>query len=96
MFTGVLLGIPKKEAKVKLVRFSCGCVGTEPVEGISIIFTVCDHSFGDNEILFYESNRCSGKTYEPLDSDETRGIIEKTSRLISNGYDFREMKRLMG
>jgi len=80
---------------VKLVKFSCGCVGTEPVGETSVIFTACDRGMGDNEILFYESPRCSGKTYEPLDTVETDDIINEISKLISNGYDFRKMKQLL-
>jgi len=77
---------------VKLVKFSCDCIGTEPVDGLTVILRACD---GEGNISFFQSNRCHEKSYRPLDSDEVRDIIEETSKLISNGYHFREMKRLM-
>ncbi len=77
---------------MKLVKFSCGCVGTEPIDGQSVIFKTCD---GGGDISFYKTNRCQQKTHEPLDTVETDDIINETSKLISNGYDFRKMKQLL-
>jgi hypothetical protein len=49
---------------MRIVRFNCGCIGTEPDDnGMSAVLMACDSSMGDPGM----ANRImEGKTFEPM------------------------------
>lgn len=74
----------------KLVRYSCGCIGTEPVQGTSTIVNGCD---GEGNLSFYQ--REITKTFEPLPPKETEEFRSQIERLIYDGYSMRTVRSAM-
>ena len=80
----------------KLVKFSCDCVGTEPVRGISTIISCCD---GEGAISFYQRNMDSPrveKAFKPLSTEETDTYREQIQQLIFDGYSLKAVKSALG
>ena len=66
-----------------LVKFSCGCVGTPPIDGKSIILDNCDRDKDDDgELHFFQRNMTDNngqvKSFEPLPPEK---VQEYTQRL---------------
>lgn len=72
----------------QLVKFSCGCIGTKPVEGTSTIVNGCD---GEGNLSFYQRD-IDLKTFEPLDPKETEEFRSKIEQLIYDGYRMRTVR----
>lgn len=75
----------------KLVKFSCGCIGTKPVEGTSTIVNACD---GEGNLSFYQ-REIDLKTFEPLNPKETEEFRSQIERLIYDGYSMRTVRSLV-
>lgn len=71
----------------QLVRFSCGCVGTKPVQGTSTVINSCD---GEGNLAFYQ--RTFDKTFEPLTTEENEEFRDQIERLIYDGYRMRTVR----
>lgn len=76
----------------QLVKFSCGCIGTKPVEGTSTIVNSCD---GEGNLSFYQRD-IDLKTFEPLDPKETEEFRTQIERLILDGYNMKTMRSVLG
>lgn len=74
----------------QLVKFSCGCIGTHPIEGTSTIVNSCD---GEGNLSFYQ--REITKTFEPIDPKETEEFRSQIERLIYDGYSMRTVRSLV-
>jgi len=78
-----------------LVKFSCGCIGTKPVDGSSTVISSCDNDGEGPEVTFYTSDRINGKTYLPLNEGETAPYRAKIEKLIYDGYRMKSLKRIL-
>lgn len=74
----------------QLVKFSCGCIGTHPIEGTSTIVNGCD---GEGNLSFYQ--REITKTFEPLPTKEAEEFRNQIERLIYDGYSMRTVRSAM-
>lgn len=74
----------------QLVKFSCGCVGTKPVQGTSTVIKSCD---GEGDLSFYQ--RTLDKTFEPLSPEDTEEFRSQIERLIYDGYSMRTVRSLV-
>ena len=74
----------------QLVKFSCGCIGTKPVEGNSTVIRSCD---GEGDLAFYQ--RGITKTFERLSLEENEQFREQIERLIYDGYSMRTVRSLV-
>jgi len=79
-----------------LVRFSCGCVGTKPVNDQVWCFISCDRAYEDNEIHIYIRESLVKKQFEPISAEEEHELITKISDLVHNGYKFQSIQRILG
>jgi hypothetical protein len=75
----------------QLVRFSCDCVGTMPVNGISTIVRSCD---GEGANTFYQ--RTIEKNFQPLSAEQTEVFRSEIEKLIFDGYGLRSIKNSLG
>lgn len=75
----------------QLVKFSCGCIGTHPVEGTSTIVNGCD---GEGNLSFYQ-REIDLKTFEPLPPKESEEFRNQIERLIYDGYSMRTVRSLV-
>lgn len=75
----------------QLVKFSCGCVGTKPVEGTSTVIKSCD---GEGELAFYP--RTLDKAFESLSPEETEEFRSQIEQLIYDGYSMRTARAALG
>ena len=74
----------------QLVRFSCDCVGTAPVNGVSTIIRGCD---GEGDIAFYQ--RTLNKDFSPLSPEDTEVFRSEIENLIFDGYSMRTVRSLV-
>jgi hypothetical protein len=84
---------------IKLVKFSCGCIGTEPNQsGESHLIEYCDVGrYNDDPYpaLSELNTRCFNKTFVPLTLEEYIKITDELSELISDGHKFRKLRWLL-
>lgn len=74
----------------QLVKFSCGCIGTKPVEGNSTVIKSCD---GEGDLAFYQ--REITKSFERLSPEDTEEFRSQIERLIYDGYSMRTVRSLV-
>lgn len=75
----------------QLVRFSCDCVGTAPINGVSTIVRSCD---GEGDIAFYQ--RTIDKSFQPLSAQEGEVFRSEIEKLIFDGYSMRTVRFAIG
>jgi len=84
---------------MKLVRYSCGCVGFEPddhPEGVLLI-SACDDDSTDNEFgLFRRTAMPTDRAYEEVGVLGANEYVRQLSALIRDGYEYRELRTAMG
>lgn len=78
-----------------LVRFSCGCIGTVPVDRKSLIVNACDKDYASNEMCFHESERVADKKYESLPEPERDAIVKELGKLVGEGYGLRQIRLIL-
>ena len=74
----------------QLVKFSCGCIGTKPVQGTSTVIKSCD---GEGDLAFYQ--RTLDKAFEQLSPEDTEEFRSQIERLIWDGYSMRTVRSLV-
>jgi hypothetical protein len=75
----------------QLVKFSCGCIGTKPVQGISTVIDSCD---GEGGLSFYQ--RTLDKAFEPLEPEVNENYREEIQKLIFDGYNMKTIRSVLG
>ena len=75
----------------QLVRFSCDCVGTAPINGVTTIVRSCD---GEGNTAFYQ--RTIEKDFQPLSAEQTEVFRSEIEKLIFDGYNMRTMRSVLG
>jgi len=84
---------------MNLVRFDCGCIGFAPdKDGNALIVEACDSDDGERISFFEQSMKNMDntiKSYKPLTEIGVGQLKTKIQCLISDGYKFREIKRLL-
>ena len=78
---------------LKLVRFHCGCIGTEPINGLTNL--VCVASDDRSEHPFLAEHRVTTPGYTAVSQKETDLIVETIHSLIMDGVRYRELKSKM-
>lgn len=85
------------------VQYDCGCIGFPPDEdGSAIIVLYCDSEEGPEVISFFRRDMtriCKGKqipkNFKELTEVGEAQIITKIQRQLSEGYRYREIRRLL-
>lgn len=79
---------------MKLVRFGCGCVGTDDAE------TLLKSCGGDLEheltLIHPDYILKRNKPGIPLTKEETNQVVNEIQSLILDGYKFRRVKGILG
>lgn len=75
-----------------LVKWSCGCIGIHTAEQ-DIMIKNCDSDRDSPDYSFYITDRCSDKTFEPLENAPE--VIEGIHKLLMDGERFRVIKRAL-
>ncbi len=80
---------------LKLVRFRCGCIGTEPVNGLTQI--VSRDSVEGYELGMPEDHQPTEPGYDVVHStDPVYGqILAELQLLIRQGYRYRQIKQAL-
>jgi len=77
---------------LKLVKFSCDCIGTVPDDdGFSILVRTCD---GRRDICFLRRDM-GGKSYDALPLMQTNELIREIGKLISDGHSMWMVRTLL-
>ena len=87
---------------MELVKYDCGCIGFKPdSKGNATIIKVCDNNNGDSYGVLMRPMTSTKrgveiiKKYTALSEEEHIHISTNIHSLISDGYRFREIKRLL-
>jgi len=82
------------DIKMKLVKFSCGCIGLVDPSGERepVAFSVCDSQDGGS-FTVSEREDLLTKTYSPLSDDEFYRLVDELRDLVVDGYSFRAIER---
>lgn len=76
---------------MKLVKFSCGCVGFEPDnKGISMLILSCE----DGEYHLWPRDM-EGKSFKYLPAIECERHRRELASLLVAGHHFQEIKRIL-
>lgn len=77
---------------LKLVRFSCGCIGTPPDdEHMSVLIQTCD---GDSDLCFFIRDM-GAKEYDGLSPEATRIAIRSIGQLMSDGHSLHTLRDIL-
>jgi len=76
----------------QLVRYSCDCIGTAPINGVTTMVKSCD---GEGNLSFYQ-RKVENKSFRPLSSEETEEFRSELEKLIFDGYGLRAIKSVLG
>jgi len=76
----------------QLVRYSCDCIGTAPINGVTTMVRSCD---GEGNLSFYQ-RKIENKSFRPLSSEETEEFRSELEKLILDGYNMKAMRSVLG
>jgi len=81
---------------MRLVKFSCGCVGFEAgADKHALVVKACDSDWADGEFSFFRRNMadmCGVKDSSPLGRAEAEAMLEEIGSLVADGYGLRAVK----
>jgi len=96
---------------MRLVRFSCGCVGFEPGEDKeALIISACDGDCADDAYSFFKRSMADSrevvdgesrptvggvKSSVPLGRDEAERTMMEIGSLVADGYNMRAVRRIV-
>jgi len=85
---------------MRLVKFSCGCVGFEPGEDKhALVVKACDSDWADGEFSFFRRNMAESaggvKDSSPLGQAEAEAMLEEIGSLVADGYGLRAVKSIL-
>jgi len=91
---------------LKLVKFSCGCIGTEPVDGMTHKVYDCRYDSRESELEYcidgfadrdgITENGGQMKSFVPLGAAEYNKIMQALGQVCSDAARFRLVKRGLG
>jgi len=88
-----------RESNMRLVKFSCGCVGFEPGEDKrALVVRACDSDWADSEFSFFRRDMADAggvKGSSPLGRAEAEAMLEKIGLLVADGYGLRAVKSVL-
>ena len=84
---------------MRLVKFSCGCVGFEPGEDKhALVVKACDSDWADGEFSFFRRSMAEQggvKDSLPLGRAEAEAMLEEIGTLVADGYGLRAVKSIL-
>ena len=75
--------------QIALVRFDCGCVGTTPLSGHSLLIDACDDTDIEPMLALRD---VSEKTFEPVDPERQKRLLAGLHNALADARRYRDLK----
>lgn len=82
---------------IRLVKFSCGCIGLYPEDGKTRILQSCNGGelYAPDYVHIGNEVAHSGKAYVELSPEEVGTILFLLHKLVDDGYAYRRLKPIL-